>query len=158
MGTDFEKIYSLAMIDIKDYKLDNLYQLDKDAFLERMRSFLVRSIPRFDGCFKSLSYSSRVENIDNKDVEKWYFDEELDYKEISILSDLVVNEWWQGKINDVTAFSPHLANKNFKQYQESQSLKQKSEYYDKIYERVNKEILEYQFKNLSKTKFFGGGN
>lgn len=156
MGTDFEEIYELALVDIDDYKLNLLAKVDRIAFLSRLASFLMRGIDEFDGCFKDLTYHTEEFTEDGLTREKYFFDTVLDSKEKSILAHIMTLVWFRTKINDVTAFSPHLSNKNFKQLQESQSLKQKSEYYDKLYERIGKEITEYQFKRINKIGFFGG--
>ena len=158
MGTDFEEIYELALVDIDDYKLNLLAKVDRIAFLSRLASFLIRGIDEFDGCFKDLTYHTEEFTEDGLTREKYFFDAVLDSKEKSILAHIMTLVWFRTKINDVTAFSPHLSNKNFKQLQESQSLKQKSEYYDKLYERIGKEITEYQFKRINKISFFGGNN
>ena len=49
-----------------------------------------------------------------------------------------------------------MSSKNFKQLQESQSLKQKSEYKDKLHEELGRDITNYQLANISKLPFFGG--
>jgi hypothetical protein len=49
-----------------------------------------------------------------------------------------------------------MSSKNFKQLQESQSLKQKSEYKDKLGEELSRAIVEYQMDNLSSLPFWGG--
>ena len=163
MGTNFENIYSLAKVVMNDYKIDQLALSNYNSFLELMRSYLISSLGDFDGNLTPLTYHSETTTeqvvVDGNEttVEKteWYFDNVLSTDEISILADLTVMKWFQTTINDITAFSPHLSNKDFKQLQESQSLKQKSDYYDKLYERVHKKITEYQLKRLGELKYWG---
>lgn len=163
MGTSFETVYSVAKVVMNDYRIDQVALTNYDGFLEVMRSYLVTSIDDFDGCLTPLTYHSETTteetvvdgNTVTTEVTRWYFDNDLSTKEISILADFTVMRWYQTRINDVTAFSPHLSNKDFKQLQESQSLKQKSDYYDKLYERVHKKINDYQFEKLDKLKYWG---
>lgn len=163
--TPFTDIYSLAKITIIDYKVDSLIKIDYEAFLTYFRSLLTVGIPEFVGCLKSLDYTTReeVENYIDKDgnmaqrnVVNWYFIEDLDIHEKGILAKIVVLKWWESKIQDVVAFQPHLSVKDFKQLQESQSLKQKSEYQDKLRENLSKAIGDYQLEHLSSLPFFGG--
>ena len=82
-----------------DYKLDNLVQIDEQAFYEFLGGFLVNSIDMFDGCLSDLSYHSisRVIEKDNKfiTVNDYVFDNELTSKEIYILSLGVALGWYK---------------------------------------------------------------
>ena len=126
MGTDFEEIYDLAKVTMIDYKLDNLAIRNYDAFLTYFRSLLTTGMTEFFGCLSSLEYT--------KDEDKYYFKEDLSTLEKGILAKTIVLKWWEQHIQDVVVFQPHMSTKNFKQLQESQSLKQKSEYKD-IFEK-----------------------
>lgn len=149
--TNFEDIYDLAKVTMIDYKLDNLAIKDYDAFLTYFRSLLVTGMAEFDGCLTSLEYTSIVES----GVTNWYFIEDLSLKERDILAKTVVLKWWEQHIQDVVAFQPHVSSKNFKQLQETTSLKQKSEYKDKLREELSEAIEEYQLANMDKLPFWG---
>ena len=157
--TPFTDIYDLAKITIIDYKIDVLIQADYNAFLTYFRSLLTIGIPEFTGCLDSLEYTSKIElDENNEEVVNWYFVRDLDIYEKSILSKTIVLKWWEAQLQDVRAFQPHLSTKNFKQLQESQSLKQKSEYKSALEEDISKAITAYQLQNLNKLPFFGGGS
>lgn len=145
--TNFEDIYDLAKVTMIDYKLDNLAIKDYDAFLTYFRSLLMTGMVEFTGCLTSLEYKS----ID----DAWYFVEDLSLTEKNILAKTVVLKWWEQHIQDVVVFQPHMSTKNFKQLQETTSLKQKSEYKDKLREEISEAITEYQMENLDKLKFWG---
>lgn len=145
--TDFEDIYDLAKVTMIDYKLDNLAIKDYDAFLTYFRSLLTRGMCDFDGCLTSLDYTK----VDNK----YYFNNDLSSKEKSILAKLIIKTWWEQGIQDVRVYQPHMSSKNFKQLQESQSLKQKSEYKDKLDEDLGRDIINYQLDNMDKLPFWG---
>lgn len=155
--TPFTDIYDLAKVTIIDYKIDTLAQIDYDAFLIYFRSLLTTGMIEFDGCLKTLETTYVIEpneNGENKTV--WYFIEDLDYVEKNILAKTVVLRWWDTQLQDVRAFQPHLSNKNYKQLQESQSLKQKIEYKQLLVEDISKAITNYQISHLNELPFFGG--
>jgi hypothetical protein len=49
-----------------------------------------------------------------------------------------------------------MSSKNFKQLQESTSLKQKSEYKDKLGEELSRKITAYQLNHMAELPFWGG--
>ena len=53
-----------------DYKLDNLVQVDEQAFYDFLGGFLVNSIDMFDGCLSDLSYHSTSRVIEKDNI--WY--------------------------------------------------------------------------------------
>lgn len=161
--TPFTDIYSLAKVTIIDYKIDMLINADYEAFLTYFRSLLTVGISEFSGCLKSLEYqaieepSSKVDENENPImVINWYFNEDLDIYEKGILAKIVVLKWWDTQLQNVIAFQPHLSVRDFKQLQESQSLKQKSEYKDKLSEDIGRAIEEYQLVHMNELPFFGG--
>lgn len=154
--TPFTKIYSVAKPIMIDYKLDEVIKINYEAFTEYMRSLLTVGLPEFVGCLQSLDYRSEIETIDDEPIQVWYFNNDLDVDEISILAKVVVYTWWKSKVQDVIAFQPKLTNKEFKQLGLDQNLKQKSEYMDKLKEDIDRSITNYQLKHLQKLPFFGG--
>ena len=149
--TNFEDIYDLAKVTMIDYKLDNLAIKDYDAFLTYFRSLLMTGMVEFSGCLTSLEYTSITED----EVTNWYFVEDLSLIEKNILAKTIVLKWWEQHIQDVVVFQPHMSSKNFKQLQETTSLKQKSEYKDKLREEISEAIEEYQLANIDKLPFWG---
>lgn len=149
--TNFEDIYDLAKVTMIDYKLDNLAIKDYDAFLTYFRSLLMTGMVEFSGCLTSLEYISIIED----EVTNWYFVEDLSLIEKNILAKTIVLKWWEQHIQDVVVFQPHMSSKNFKQLQETTSLKQKSEYKDKLREEISEAIEEYQIANIDKLPFWG---
>ena len=68
----------------------------------------------------------------------------------------MVYNWFSGKINDVTQFQGHLNNKEFKAHSEAANLKEKSEYLDRLREKINQDEVDYQLMNLNAIPFFAG--
>lgn len=145
MGTLFEKVYDRALVIIKDYKLDNLAQSDYEAFLLYLQGILERSIPDFTSCNTDLSYQ---EFEDDNGEKVMAFVQELSNKEINILSSIMVYNWFTRQTNDVTQFQGHLSNKEFKAHSEANNLKEKSEYLDRLREKYNQDIVDYEIDSI----------
>ena len=150
--TNFKVVYDRAMGRLRDYRLDNLFIKDEDAFYGFMRQKLYESIDTFNGCLSDLTYHSETVGA----VTEWYFDSTLTTKETSILAYGLIIAWMEQNMLDITQMNLHLSSKDFKNFSESQNLKQKSETLDKMREDMAREITEYQLKNLSNLTFFGG--
>ena len=145
MGTLFEKVYDRALMVIEDYKLNKLAEQDYEAFLLYLQGTLERSIPDFTSCNTDLSYNE-VEDENGNMVMA--FDNELSNKEINILSSIMVYNWFSRKVQDVTQFQGHLSNKEFKAHSEANNLKEKSEYLDRLREKYNQDIVDYQVEAM----------
>ena len=150
--TNFKVVYDRAMGRLRDYRLDNLFNKDEDAFYDFMRQKLYESIDTFNGCLSDLTYHSETVGT----VTEWYFDATLTIKETSILAYGLIIAWMEQNMLDITQMNLHLSTKDFKNFSESQNLKQKSEVLDKMREDMAREVTEYQLKNLSNLTFFGG--
>lgn len=156
MGTDFEEIYNLALITIRDYKIDKWAITDYNIFLNHMQGILIRSIPRFTGCLKSLNYKlDVVVVIEGIPTIKSFFDNELTNLEKSILADSMVNTWFFADINDITEINLSLQGRDKKTHSESSNLKEKSEYYDRLNERLSQSINDYQLEGDNFDVIFG---
>lgn len=158
MGTPFTDIYDLALIVIEDYRIDNLANADYKSFLTYMRGLLMHGLPDFVGNLQSLDYTSQQET-DTQTGETsivYYFVNTLTSKEQSILAETIVYTWVQRLINDVRTFQPHLSVKEFKQLEIANGIKQRSEYLDKLFEKLHYDITQYQLSDFSKLPFFGG--
>jgi predicted SAM-dependent methyltransferase len=147
MATNFDTIYDRALVTIKDYQLDALAQADYEAFLLHLQGILERAVPDFTLCNSDLSYDT--ENTPPSFVSA------LNNKEVNILAELMVYNWFEGKINDVTQFQGHLNNKEFKSHSEGANLKEKSERLDRLREKIDQDIVDYQLMDLSVLPFFG---
>ena len=140
MATSFDSIKDLALIIIRDYKLDKLYEKSADNFQKYTDGMLIKSIPKFVECLQPLDY----------DMETREFANELTLKEQSILADWFVYTWLESNVNDVTQFNLHLTNTDFKHYAEANNLDAKSEYLDRMREKIKQDSLDYQNENIDK--------
>lgn len=136
MGTPFSQIYDLALIVIKDYNIEHLFATDIYSFNTLMEGMLVRSIPKFVGCAKSLDYNFTEDGVE--------FNRVLSTTEQVILADLMVLTWFESNMNDIRQMNLHLTGRDFKMYAESQNLKEKSETFDRLREKVRQDICDYQ--------------
>lgn len=137
--TSFDKIEDLALVTIDDYALDVLYNSSIDQFKSVCDAYLLSAVGNFTRCRTSLGY----------DLENRAFNSDLSDLEISILADLWQIEWMERKTQDSKQFQLKLKNSsNFSFNSESQNLKEKSTHLDKMREKVEQKITQYQLQDL----------
>lgn len=147
MSTPFSNIIDKALVVMRDYSLDTLYDQDEDAFDGVMQSYLIKGVPRFVECVQSLSY----------DVNTAEFDADLTDLEMDILADYTVISWYESNINDVLEFKEALQDREFKRLATGQNLKPRQEYLTMLYTRVKQNTTNYLWSNWDSLPFFGGG-
>lgn len=139
MATSFEEIYDLALVMINDYRLNHLYKTDEQVFLTHMQGFLVNAIPMAEeGCEQPLEY-----NINGQTFLK-----DLPSKIRKILADAIVIVWFESIVNDTTQVNNLLQGRDKKTFSAAQNLKEKSEYLDRMREKLRQDITDYQVSNL----------
>ena len=139
MPTPFDSVEDLALIAIRDYKIDKLYNHSVEQFQQYLDGFLLTAIPNFRNCRQSLDY----------DIEQRQFNADLSSMEQSILADLWVIEWFNKETNDATQIQNKLQVASaFTSHSASQNLKEKSTYLDKLREGVDLKITQYQLQAL----------
>lgn len=143
MGTPFSTIYDLALVVIRDYRLNHLYENDQDTFNLFMQGLTVKSIPKFTNCLQSLDYT-----LDDEPS----FVATLTNKEIDIVADLVAITWFETNINDATQVNLHLQGRDKKTNAESSNLKEKSEYFDRLREKVKQDMNDYLIEDFDPLK------
>lgn len=142
--TPFEEIYDLALVVIKDYKLDALYNESYEGFLKYMEGMLLMSISRFEGrCEQSLEYE---DNITEEGLPSHIFKSSLTLMEKTILADLMVMTWMERETNDATQVNLMLTGRDKKRNSESTNLKEKSERLDRLREKVQDLMMQYQLQ------------
>lgn len=146
MSTPFSDIIDRALVVIRDYGLDALYENDDDAFDGVMQSYLIKGAPRFIECNKDLSY----------DMDSQCFNADLNDVEIDILADYVVISWYEDNINDVLEFKEPLQDREFKRLATGQNLKPRQDYLTMLYTRVKQNTTNYLWSDFDNLPFFGG--
>lgn len=144
MGTPFSEIIDMAMIGIRDYKLDTVFENDPEIFDNIMIGYLLKSVPKFTGCKQSLEY----------DLDTQTFNSTLDAIEIDILADLVGMTWYIAEVQDVLEFKETLQDSDFKRYSTGQNLKSRQNYLEMMKENYKQHITDYQLIDVSSLPFF----
>ena len=144
MGTPFSEIIDMAMIGIRDYKLDTIYEDDPTVFESIMIGFLLKSVPKFTGCKQSLAY----------DLTHSTFNSTLDIIEIDILADLVGMTWYTAEVQDVLEFKETLRDSDCNRYSTGQNLKTRQDYLEMMKENYNQHIIDYQLVDTTQLPFF----
>ena len=136
MGSKFSEIFDLFMVQIKDWRLQSLYESSTLDFEVYLSGFLMLSIPQFqEVCNQSLSH----------DEETREFTEILTLDNKTILSKLMVEKWLEKEVQDVNQMNLHLQDRDFKVYSESQNLKEKSLHLDKTKEYNSQTMTVYSY-------------
>lgn len=146
MPTPFDNIIEKGLITINDYKLNNMAQTNPTAFQMRADSFVIKAIPQFESGIinKSLAY----------DLASRTILADLTNKEEDILSNYWAEIWFLPQVQDVTAFSNSLQNREFKKFAEYMSLREKSNYLDKIRAKNDWDISQYQSQSDNLKELF----
>lgn len=137
-NTTFEDVYDLFLILVKDYNLNSLYNSSATDFSTYLQGFLIISIPDFDNC---------IQDLTNYDLTNATFNFELSLTEQVILAKLMVIQWLTKEIQNITQMNNFLSDTDFKMFSNSQNLREKSTYKDKLKEEINQEMLKYGLKN-----------
>lgn len=146
MATPFCEIIDNALITIKDYKLDALYEKNPEAFVKVLTGYMLRELPKFTDCLKPLTY----------DIQTEEFDSDFDIYEISIIADWTVIGWYLDNAQDVLEFKDALQNKEFKRRSAGENLKERQNYIRLLREKVKQDGTNYQLLHLGELPFFDG--
>ena len=150
MGTPYSEIYDLALMSIEDYILNQMSQEDEEKFSLYLQGFLIRAIPNFNNCLKSL---------EDRDDDKSAFNIDLDDDEKSILADWLVIMYLDKEILDRRQIVGMIQNKNkAHRYSEANLLKEKLDMRTRKYEQVRNKQRDYSLKHIDWSEMVGGNN
>lgn len=147
MATSFDSVIDMALIIIRDYKLDQLYESDAESFNLILQGYMLKALPKFAvSCVKSLAY-----DLDNKT-----FIEELDDIEIDIISDWIVIMWYTDQLQDVLEFKEPLRDVDFNRFATGQNLKLRQSYLEELRRKAKQDATNYQFLHINNIPYFNG--
>ena len=146
MPTPFDEVIDLALIIVDDYKLNKLYNLDRERFNEVCDGFLVKAIPNFTVCRQSLDYT--LDYSSNPQVRE--FVNTLSMFEKDILADYWALEWFKGETQVASRINAALQNSgSFKSHSEAMNLKAKESYLDGLRVKASQKCTDYLLMDLS---------
>ena len=147
MATSFDSVIDMALIIIRDYKLDALYDSDENSFKQVLQGYMLKGLPKFEvSSIKSLEY-----NLTNRE-----FVEDLDDIEIDIISDWTVIMWYTDQIQDVLEFKEPLSDVDFKRLATGQNLKPRQVYLQELRRKAKQDATNYQFMHMDELPYFNG--
>ena len=147
MATSFDSVIDMALIIIRDYKLDALYDSDENSFKQVLQGYMLKGLPKFEvSSIKSLEY-----NLTNRE-----FVEDLDDIEIDIISDWTVIMWYTDQIQDVLEFKEPLSDVDFKRLATGQNLKPRLAYLQELRRKAKQDATNYQFMHMNELPYFNG--
>lgn len=150
--TSFESIYDLFMVtSVTDYRLNNLYKADKEAFYDFLKGFLIKSSFQLQSeLINSLEYISQEEQEGDVTVTRYYFVADLQPLEKSILVDSLVIHWYEKNTEDILEISSRLATKDAKENNNRSNLKEKNIRIRELYSALYADIRNLHMANLDK--------
>ena len=149
MATSFDSVIDMALVIIRDYKLDALYESDANAFKTLLEGYMLKGLPKFEvSCMKSLTYNTETKT----------FDEDLTNVEIDILSDWTVIMWYTDQLNDVLEFREPLRDVDFNRFATGQNLKPRQAYLEELRRKAKQDATNYQFQYLTDLPYFNGND
>ena len=147
MATSFDSVIDMALIIIRDYKLDALYESDETSFKQVLQGYMLKGLPKFEvSSIKSLEY-----NLTNRE-----FVEDLDSVEIDIISDWTVIMWCTDQLQDVLEFREPLSDVDFKRLATGQNLKPRQAYLQELRRKAKQDATNYQFQHMNQLPYFNG--
>ena len=147
MATSFDSVIDMALIIIRDYKLDALYESDENSFKQILQGYMLKGLPKFEvSSIKSLEY-----NLANRE-----FVEDLDSVEIDIISDWTVIMWYTDQLQDVLEFREPLSDLDFKRLATGQNLKPRQAYLQELRRKAKQDATNYQFQHMNQLPYFNG--
>ena len=145
MGTSFDSIIDLALIEINDYKLDKLFNQSQDGFQTYCDGFLISAIPNFFRCKQDLSYDANTRT----------FISDLTNLEQSILADFWVIQWFTKEVQDATSIANVLQiSSAFSTHSPASALKEKGTYLNYLREKVMQKINLYLLSDIDNIPHF----
>lgn len=147
-NTRFEEVYKNFLNSIQDYRIKRLFEEEPSVANDMLCMFLESAVSKFVTCRKPIA---------STDFSQGEFNSELELKEKIILKDCMILAWMEWVINDITQMNWALNDNDFKHYSEEKNLREKSEYTDRLREKVNQDMMEY---DIAHTPFadWGMGN
>jgi hypothetical protein len=137
MTTPFGDIFDLFMMNVKDWKLVNLYTSSVIDFEIYLQGFLIYSIEEFVVCKEDLSYNNSTRK----------FDADLTEETKTILASLMVKYWLRKETQDILQMNLKVNDRDFKTYSEAQNLREKSVHLDKVQEQNDVLLTRYELKH-----------
>lgn len=147
MTTPYSDVFDLSMVQIKDWKLDALYDTSVSSFETYLQGFLVLSIPEFDEfCDQSLS----------RDDSAKTFDEDLTDKNKIMLSNILIKHWFKKEIQDIRQIKLHVGDRDFRIASEANNLRAKESYLVLKIEEISHDLIEYDWYGKDFTDWVNG--
>lgn len=139
MGTYFSEVYDIFMMTVTDYRLIDLFNSSQEDFENYLQAWLRFSVIEFSSiCDQSLLF----------DIPTVQFNETLSDENIVVLSKLMMKNWLQKVVNDITQMNLHITDRDFKMASEAQNLREKASYYNIIKEECSQLLQDYSYRKL----------
>lgn len=144
MGTDIREVFDLFMQQVTDYRLIDLFDTSAEDFENYLQAFLEYAIVDFAICDQDLEFDSTTKE----------FPVTLTRENKVILATLMMKQWLQKEVNDVTQFRLHVMDRDFKVASEAVNLREKVSLLTNVKEQCSQLLNDYAYRNNNWTEWF----
>ncbi len=123
-------------MQITDYNLVNLFSVSETDFTTYLQGFMILAIPEFNNCTQNLN--------DKNDVTKT-FNFTMTQENIVLLAKLMVKQWLNKEVYNVTQMKLHIQDKDFKTFAEANNLNAKKSAYTQLREECSTALTIYGY-------------
>lgn len=143
--TNFSDIYKFFLNGISnDYRLKNLIMQDMELAEEMFEYWLYRAI--------AIYQNNTNENLEQfVDSTNKVLNTTLTISQLTLLAQTMVLVWLEWNINDITQMNNTLTDNDFKHYSEERNLNAKSEYADRVREKLYHDYQLYGLRKFNPT-------
>jgi len=147
MTTPYNAVYDLFLVQIKDWRLDNLYDISVPDFENYLQGFLKLGIPEFsEFCDQSLV----------RDDILSLFTEDLTDANLILLSKFMVKAWLDKEIQDSRQIRLHVGDKDFRILSEANNLRAKESYMVLKLEGLSQDLINYSWYGKDMSDWLNG--
>lgn len=147
MTTDYSSVFDVFMMQIKDWRLDTLFDTSTTDFETYLTGFMNLVIPEFEVfCDQDLT----------KDDTTKLFTETLTQKNINRLASMMVISWLHKEIQDIKQIRLHVGDKDFRISSEANNLRAKESYLIEKREEISQSLIEYSWYGFDTTNWENG--
>ena len=146
MATPFIDVIDIAMISIRDHKLDKIFIDDEETFINIMSGYLVKAVAKFaTTAMTGLEY----------DLSEKKFVNDLDDCEKDILADWMGYLWMQDIQQDVLELRAALSDSDFRRIEQAALLKSRTAYLEYMRRKIKIDTNNYLFLHIDSIDFGG---
>jgi hypothetical protein len=146
-GTPYEDVFDQFLMEVKDYRLTDLYESSQEDFSTYLLGWLIPAIDDFSSvCDQSLV----------RDDDVMEFDETLAETNIVMLAHQMVKYWAKKNLQDIMQMNIFLQDRDFKTHAAANNLNAKESHLNQIIEETSQKLVDYGFQRVDWAEWANG--